>query len=59
MINVGLTLASSPGSLHGFTGNTGGGVARKKEKPGMNCLRMREVNCRKHVRTEGNDADQR
>ena len=24
-------LASSPGSLHGFTGNTEGGAARKKE----------------------------
>ena len=28
---AGVCVASSPGSLHGFTGNTGGRAARKKE----------------------------
>ena len=29
--NSSIAIASSPGSLHGFTGNTGWGAARKKE----------------------------
>ena len=42
--------------LHRKYGGRGG---EKEREPGTNRSRMREFNCRKHVRTEGNDAGRR